>query len=398
MGLYLNIYRTNLDIDYPFQKSQFSIFAMYKKLINIKMKNTSFVLLFLVTAFNCIAQNLVDPETLLGTKPVNNNIGTAWELNFSDEFNSTSVNSTKWNVDNSTSSRAARPDIGISSWFWKPANVAVSSGNLILKVTKETASKMHCGSINSNGKYLTTYGYFEARIKIADATKGTHTAYWLQGPNMGNVDGTGNDGAEIDIFESAWTADYTKSVIHIDGYSDGISKASTKQFTTVGIHNGTFHTWGMWWTASFIKIYYDGVLKVTYDLQSWIPQVDEYLWLSDGASFGFPANDPCFTSQPIGFLTEAYVDYIRVWKPQTVTAEKDLKLRNIEIQTNKKQLQINASSFISSVNVYDSAGKVVAQNLPKNSKAFIEMKNSGIYIVETKLESGELSRNKFVIH
>jgi len=361
------------------------------------MKNTTFVLLFLVAAFNCIAQNLVDPETLLGTKPLNSNIGTAWELNFSDEFNSTAVNTAKWNIDNSTSSRAARPEIGILSWFWKPANVAVANGNLLLKVTKETTSKMHCGSINSNGKYLTTFGYFEARIKIADATKGTHTAYWLQGPNMGNVDGTGNDGAEIDIFESAWTADYTKSVIHIDGYTDGIKQANTKQYTTAGIHNGTFHTWGMWWTSDFIKIYYDGVLKVTYDVLKWIPQVNEYMWLSDGGSFGFPANDPCFTSQPIGFLTEAYVDYIRVWKPQTVTAQNEIKLPNIEIQTNNNELLISASSLISSINVYDSLGRVVTQNLPNNSNTSIDMKHSGIYIVETKLESGELSRNKFVI-
>ena len=70
---------------------------------------------------------------------------------------------------------------------------------------------------------------------------------------MSNVDGTGNDGAEIDIFESAWTSDFTKSVIHIDGYTDGTAQANTKQFNTPGLHNGNFHTWGMWWTYDFIK-------------------------------------------------------------------------------------------------------------------------------------------------
>jgi hypothetical protein len=44
----------------------------------------------------------------------------------------------------------------------------------------------------------------------------------------------------------------------------------------------------------------------------WIPQNDEYIYLSDGASFGLSGN--YFTSQPIGYLTSAYVDYIRVWK------------------------------------------------------------------------------------
>lgn len=256
---------------------------------------------------------------------------------------------------------------------------------------------MHCSSINSNGKYLTTYGYFEARIKIAEATKGTHTAFWLQGPNMGNVDGTGNDGAEIDIFESAWTADYTKSVIHIDGYTNGIAQANTKQFTTPGLHNGTFHTWGMWWTSDFIKIYYDGVLKATYDVVKWIPRVDEYLWLSDGASFGFPNGDPCFTSQPLGFLTEAYVDYIRVWKPQTTTIESPVNSSSIEIKTIHKEVQIDAQSFISSVSVFDTLGRMVVQHLPENSSTSINMGASGVYIVETKLKNGELSRYKLLI-
>ena len=49
----------------------------------------------------------------------------------------------------------------------------------------------------------------------------------------------------------------------------------------------------------------------------WIPQNDEYIYLSDGASFGLSGN--YFTSQPIGYLTSAYVDYIRVWKPGIVS-------------------------------------------------------------------------------
>ena len=341
------------------------------------------------------AQNFIDPQTNVDIKPVNNNIGTAWTLNFSDEFNGSAVNTTKWNIDNSTTSRAPRPGIGISSWYWKPANVAVADGNLILKVTKETASKMHCGSINSNGKYLTTYGYFEARIKTADATKCTHTAFWLQGPNMGNVDGTGNDGAEIDIFESAWTGDYTKSVIHIDGYGAS-HKASTKQYSTPGIHNG-FNTFGMWWTKDFIKIYYNGELKVTYNDTKFIPWVDEYLWLSDGASFGFTDGDPCFTSQPLGFLTEAYVDYIRVWKPQLTTIDTPADSTGIVTKTSNNKVHVEAPSFISEVNVYDSVGRKLAQHVPKSTTCTFDVQGTGVYIVNTKLENGDYTCNKLHI-
>jgi hypothetical protein len=68
-----------------------------------------------------------------------------------------------------------------------------------------------------------------------------------------------------------------------------------------------------------MDIYYDGNLSATYKNTKWIPQVDEYLWLSDGASFGIKGDN--FTSQPVGFLTSAYVDYIRVWKKTPVTTE-----------------------------------------------------------------------------
>lgn len=258
-----------------------------------------------------LCQNFIDPETPTGILPDNEHIGAGWTLDFSDEFNGTEVDTTKWTINNSTKTRKPRPKIKVEKWFWRPENVEVRDGNLVLKVKKENSTTMHCGSIYSRDKYMTQYGYFEARIQIADVNKGTHTAFWLQGPDMGTVTGNGHNGAEIDIFESAWTGDHTSSVIHIDGYGQG-ANSSTKQYSTPGIHKG-FHTWGMLWTKDYIKIYYDGEFKVQYTGQVWIPRCEEYLWLSDGASFGVQG-DRFFVDQPLGWLTEAYVDYVRVWK------------------------------------------------------------------------------------
>ncbi|MEA4935272.1 MAG: family 16 glycosylhydrolase [Paludibacter sp.] len=258
------------------------------------------------------AQIFIDTATPSGTLPANNNVGSNWVLNFSDEFNGNEVDLSKWNVNNSKRSRKSRTEIGVGKWAWLPGNVKLADGNLVLRVKKENDTTMHCGSINSRNKYMSQYGYYEARIQIADISKGTHTAFWLQGPDMGKIDGTGNDGAEIDIFESAWTDEYTKSVIHIDGYGEH-KQANTKQYATPGIHKG-FHVWGMWWTKDFINLYYDGELKVQYTDSKWIPWCEEYLWLSNGASFGVKGAE-FFTNQPVGWLTEAYVDYVRVWKP-----------------------------------------------------------------------------------
>lgn len=256
-----------------------------------------------------IAQTAIDPAT--GSVVPWVTLGSNYQLAFSDEFNDNTIDPSKWTVNVSSSSRAGRPDLSISDWWWVSDNAYEQNGSLVLDVDKFDANTMHCGSINSQGKFEQTYGYFEAKIKIADASKGTHTAFWFQGDNQGNVDDSGQDGAEIDVFESAWLQDYTKSVVHIDGYGTD-HQSNTKQYNTPNIHDGNYHIWGFLWEADKLSIYYDGVLSVTYTDTKWIPQVNEFIWLSDGASFGIAGD--YFTSQPIGNLTSAYVDYIRVWK------------------------------------------------------------------------------------
>lgn len=280
------------------------------------------------------AQSLVDPATG-SVSPALTTLGSDYLLEFSDEFNDNTIDATKWNIDVSSSSRAARPKLSINDWWWKSENVSETGGNAVLKVTKHDFNTMYCGSISSNNKYEVKYGYFEVRIKIAQADKGTHTAFWFQGDNMSNVDGTANDGAEVDVFESAWLGDYTKSVVHIDGYATD-HQANTIQYTTPNLHTG-FHTWGFHWEENFMKIYYDGVLKVTYSGDKWIPRVPEYIWLSDGASFGIEGD--YFTSQAVGYLTEAQVDYIRVWRKSTGTSSS-----SVSDPEKKLYWELNASS------------------------------------------------------
>lgn len=248
-----------------------------------------------------------DDDTTTKVEPLLSSINTKnWKLKFSDEFDK--YEASNWVKDNSVKSRAARPGIGISEWFWKPENVSYKDGNVILRSSKVGANTLHCGSISSNNLVEFKYGYIEARIDIAETMFGTHTALWLQGDNMGRIDGTGNDGAEIDVFESAWVQDYTKSVVHIDGYG-GSHKANTRKYDAPGMHSG-YHTYGLLWDKDKLEVYYDGEFMTRYQ-GIWVPQVEEFLWLSTGASFGGTAD---FKSRAIGSFTEAKVDYIRVWE------------------------------------------------------------------------------------
>ncbi|ANQ52454.1 family 16 glycosylhydrolase [Flammeovirga sp. MY04] len=301
------------------------------------MKNEFYFLTILFLIFGCAKDNsqVQKEEKVIKHQPfiVASNqktidLGNEWIEVWSDEFDGTSLDTSKWTKTVSTKSRAARPELGIKSWFWVEDHAWLNgNGQLVLKSSKVTTDKMYCGSVDSRGKYEPKYGYMEARIKIADTSKGNHTAFWLQGKQQGNVDGTGNDGAEIDIFESAWTSDYTKSVIHIDGYAAD-HKANTKKYDTPNIHDG-YHIYGLLWDENKLEIYYDGEHKVTYE-GIWVPQVKEWLWLSVGASFG----DGDFVSQPIGDLSIAEVDYVRVWERdplyQSPNTSDIIRLRNKE--------------------------------------------------------------------
>lgn len=297
------------------------------------MKQSGIIILVLTVLFSIRTSsaqtNFIDPAT--GPVSPNLTLDASYKLEFSDEFNDNSLNQDKWTINVSSNSRAARPKLKIDDWWWVKENVEETDGNLKLKVVKHDHNTMYCGSVYSYNKYERRYGYYETSIKIADASKGTHTAFWLQGRYMGNVDGSARDGAEIDVFESAWLGEYTKSVVHIDGYGSS-HQANTKQYATPGIHSG-YHTWGLHWTKDFMNIYYDGTFKVSYTGEKWVVQEDEFLWLSDGASFGYQGDH--FVNEPEGFLTEANVDYIRVWRQDDVPRDTARILLEAECNADK---------------------------------------------------------------
>ncbi len=274
----------------------------------MKGQAVSFLLLFISTI---VYGQRIDHNTVVTSLPHNSYIGSDWELDFSDEFEDQSLNTSKWSKQDEY--RGKMPSLSIDDYWWKPQNVSLSSGSLVLDVEKHDDNTMYCGSVNSKIHYETTYGYYEARIKIAEVQTGTSTAFWLYSDSILNINGHGVDGAEIDILESPWVDNSCKSAIHIDGYSDS-HKANTSNYKTINIHDGNYHIWGFHWTPDFMRIYYDGELVNSFISPLWIPKNDEFIWFSNEASFGFNYGSNNFVNQTIGSITQTYVDYIRVWK------------------------------------------------------------------------------------
>jgi hypothetical protein len=275
----------------------------------------------------------IDPATNASSPEFN--IPGNWSLHWSDEFNS--FDQTKWEKNTPVKAKGrglTGRDPNLKWWDWTDDNAWVNNGKLWLRSHKTANDSLACGAVYSKNKFDTKFGYFEAKIKIQNPKYGSHTAFWLQGYNQGNIDKSGADGAEIDIFESVYKTNFTKSVVHIDGYANGVKRASTIKYDTHDMQDGQWHTYGLLWEPGALKIYLDGVLKTTYH-GAFVPLVEEYLWLSVGAAFDADNTNSgakgFTTERAVGSKHTSQVAWVRVWKSDDSPIYYHIKNR----QTNK---------------------------------------------------------------
>ncbi len=235
--------------------------------------------------------------------------GKRWVLAWSEDFNGSSLDWSKWNH-RSEASRGERGHGGHRiKWRYEHDNVGLANGHLVLRNTRQSGDEydlVKAAAIDTKGKFEQTYGYFEASIRIAPTGDGIHTAFWLQNDNRhrkagnGGVDGP-SDGAEIDILESVYTTDRYAMAVHWDG---GRSQVEETDFPP--LHGGQFHVYGLAWTPDSYTFYADGQRKE--QMFDVVSHSDGYVILSTGLSW-FAGNAHTGT-----FPNEALVDWVRVYE------------------------------------------------------------------------------------
>jgi beta-glucanase (GH16 family) len=150
---------------------------------------------------------------------------------------------------------------------------------------------------------------------------GHQTAFWMMPVGDGmkapeGVDGTANDGAEIDIIEGTKANAYSLG-LHWDGYAKPAHKSNGGLIKTPAIHDTEYHTYGFEWTPTYLKFYYDGKMVKEMKDAKLIPHVAEFIIYS-GSCFG--KNDwldgDIRSNEFIknGGIDKAYIDYIRVYQ------------------------------------------------------------------------------------
>lgn len=240
-----------------------------------------------------------------------------FEITFADEFDGNELNTEKWRQHNAECVR--------KGGYWVLDQVNVNDGYLTITTEHLEDGKFgegwYTGAISTEGLFEQNKGYFEVRCKLP-AGNGQWSAFWLQSSNTSTVTGTGETGAEIDIFESPYyyrgegRRNIVSSNIHYNGYG------LLTKYKNVGIFDvdnpyEEFHTYGLEWTESSYIFYIDGVETNRSDFGG-ISQVEEFLILScevDGAQgkpgLGWSGK---ITDNDDGFSTEFVVDYVRVYE------------------------------------------------------------------------------------
>ena len=220
--------------------------------------------------------------------------GQSWQLTWSDEFEGSAVDPSKWEVIGDSKRRDG---------FWVKEDAYLDGkGNLLLR-TKKDGDRYTCGAVRTRGKFEHRYGYWVCRCEFPKQP-GHWPAFWLMADGVNKVGDDGRDGTEIDIMEKPWRDDRTTQNLHWDGYGKA-HKSAGLQFSVPGLNEG-WHTFGLYWTPEEYVFYVDG-------MESWrtsaggVSQVPEFAKLTE--EIGKWGGDIAQANLPDYFT----VDYVRVY-------------------------------------------------------------------------------------
>lgn len=193
-----------------------------------------------------------------------------WVLTWSDEFDGTTVDESKWGFDTGNWIRDAKGNLVTGGWgnnekeYYQKENAAVSDGLLTITARQETVQDPAQGNYDytsakllTKGKFSTCYGKIEVRAKM-DTGASLWPAIWML-PEEEVYGGWAASG-ELDIMEG-WgsrPADLC-GTIHFGDVWPG-NTYLTSNYTLPDSTVSDWHTYAVEWEADEIRWYADDVL------------------------------------------------------------------------------------------------------------------------------------------
>jgi len=259
------------------------------------------VVSMLVLSIGC--KKDVRPAAQAGRERATASRAVTYTLVWSDEFDGTSVNSSKWN------NITGNPGVNNEKEYYQPANTAVTGGNLVITARQQSVGGQPytSGKLETYGKFSTTYGRIEARIKLP-MVQGTWPAFWMLGNSINTGAGWPTCG-EIDIMEHVNTSNTILGTMHWNGGSGHVQYGNSINTTP-----GDYHIYAVEWDAGSIRWYVDNTLYVTGNIANNINNTGAfhnpfYIILNLAIGGDLPGN----TIDNGALPTTMMVDYVRVY-------------------------------------------------------------------------------------
>ncbi|MFI2780522.1 lectin [Streptomyces sp. ALB3] len=193
-------------------------------------------------------------------------------------------------------------------------------GNLVITARKENPGNYQCwygrceytsARLNTAGRFTTTYGRVEARMKIPRG-QGIWPAFWMLGNDIGQV-GWPNSG-EIDIMENVgFEPSVVHGTLHGPGYSGSGGIGAGYSLPGGQAFADAFHTFAVDWSPNAITWSVDGTVyqrRTPADLggKQWVFDKPFFVILNLAVGGYWPGDPDGSTVFPQQLL----VDYVRV--------------------------------------------------------------------------------------
>ena len=224
-----------------------------------------------------------------------------YQLVWSDEFDSTAINTNVWQF-----------ETGGSGWgnneqeFYQKNNAGIEDGNLVIMAKKETVGNNGYTSsrMTTQSKKEFTYGKIEARIKMP-VGQGLWPAFWMLGANINTISWPAC--GETDIMEHINADSIIYGTIHWDNnghVQDGGNTTSSPS---------GYHVYSVEWDAYSINWLIDSVRYHTSNITG--SGADEFhlpFFILFNLAVG--GNWPGQVVDDNLFPAKMYVDYVRVYQ------------------------------------------------------------------------------------
>ncbi|WPX08917.1 carbohydrate binding domain-containing protein [Anaerocellum danielii] len=248
-----------------------------------------------------------------------------WQLVWEDDFNGSSIDTTKWNF---TIGAGGYGNNELQYYSDRPENARVENGKLIIEARKEDyqGSPYTSAKLTTQGKFAFTYGRVEVKAKLPEG-QGVWPAIWMMPEDL-NIYGGWPACGEIDIMELlGQEPNKVYGTIHYGNphtyHGGNYTLPDGKKFSD------DFHIFALEWEPGEIRWYVDDVLY--YKTSDWFSRSSNeafdytypapfdrefYLILNVAVGGNWPGYPP---ENADYFPQRMEVDYVKVYKRVGVT-------------------------------------------------------------------------------